>query len=230
MNRSYASAATVNIAQTYVPANGTSRAAGFAPILREMKRLASVRPYAALAPVAALATGLALTIAPRPAQTARVTIAVSGPAPVAELQRLLESKPVAATAIRHLRLTGTAPEQLLRRLHVRTLPATLEVRVADPSEAQAERIAQELALVLSQTVHERYRGRAVARIGEPVRPAGAAPRPWTRNLLLAALAGLALGVFTMLVMPLADRPARAGVRRPRWGTMSASASTSQRKD
>ncbi|HEY6018249.1 MAG TPA: hypothetical protein VIU16_15795 [Gaiellaceae bacterium] len=199
-----------------------------------MRTLPPLRQHAALALVAALAAGLALTIAPRPAQNARLTIAVEGRASVAELQRLLASEPVAAETIRNLRLAGTEPGELRRRLHVRALPAALEVRFADRSEAQAQRIAQELALVLSQSVHERYRGRAVASISEPVRPAGATARPWARNLLLAALAGFALAALTALVTPLvtplAGRPVRAGVRRPRWGTMSPSAPTSHRKD
>jgi hypothetical protein len=195
-----------------------------------MRTLPPLRQHAALSLVAALAAGLALTIAPRPAQTARLTIAVEGRAPAAELQRLLESEPVAAAAIRDLRLAGTEPGELLRRLHVRALPAALEVSFADRSEARAQRIAQELALVFSQSVHERYRGRAVAAISEPVRPAGATARPWARNLLLAALAGLGLAALATLVTPIAIRPGRVGVRRPRWGTMSASAPTSHRKD
>jgi hypothetical protein len=195
-----------------------------------MRTLPPLRQHAALGLVAAIAAGLALTIAPRPTQTARLTIAVEGPAPVAEVQRLLESEPVAAATIRNLRLAGTEPAGLRRRLHVRAQPAALDVSFADRSQAQAQRSVQELALVLSQSVHERYRGRAVASISAPVRPAGAAARPWARNLLLAALAGLALAALTTLVTPLASRPARARCQTTEVGYHESLGTHEPRKD
>ncbi|MGZ4320434.1 MAG: hypothetical protein ACXVRD_14060 [Gaiellaceae bacterium] len=172
----------------------------------------SVRPpQPALALVAALAAGVSLTLAAQPLQAARMSIGVGGKAELPALARLLRSDAVATAVIRDLRLRGVSPSELRARLHVTPRPSVpaLDVRYDDRSQAQAQRVAQDIGLVFSQQVLTRFHGETNASISEPAVPAGTLARPWARNLLLAGAAGVALAALVAFLAARRQRTVRA---------------------
>jgi hypothetical protein len=107
------------------------------------------------------------------------------------------------------RSTGVSNGSVHDHLHVRVVPQTalLELSYDGPTSVEAERVAQQAAVVFTSIVTARFGSgpRAVrVTVIEPVHPASGPGRPILRDALLGALAGGALGAFA--------RPRR---RRPR---------------
>lgn len=143
----------------------------------------------------------------------------------ATMSDLLQSNVVATNVIRDLRL-DTTPQQLLNRIHVSINPETavLTLNVDDQDADQAQRIAQEVGLVFSQLVKQRF-GDAdgadntpplTATVFDPahVVPGRVSPKP-TRNIAIAAVLGLVLGLIAAFLREHFDRALRTreGVER-----------------
>ncbi len=142
----------------------------------------------------------------------------------ATMAELARSNIVAASVVRNLRL-DVSPSGLLERVAVhRRHGALLVVEVDERDAARAQREAQELALVFSQLVHDRYAERKDGAGNQALRatvfdPAHVlsgrvAPHP-VRNGLFGALLGLVLGLGA-----LRPRPLREAVRRVRLPRLS----------
>ena len=124
--------------------------------------------------------------------------------------RLVETDTVAANVIRDLNLEES-PSELLDRVGVTTDgTALLRVRVEDGSATRAKQITQEIALVFTQLVTNRFAAAdGAAPIGVTVfDPAHTLPgrtgRGWARNLLWGAVLGALVGAA---VAPFRSRPA-----------------------
>ena len=137
----------------------------------------------------------------------------------ATMSDLLQSNVVATNVIQALHL-DTSPEHLLDRVHVSTGSdtAVLAVTVDDPDSAQAERIAQEIGLVFSQLVKQRFGSGAdgtttaqalTATVFDPahVVPGKVEPRT-VRNVVAAGVLGLVLGLIAAFLREQSDRPLR----------------------
>jgi capsular polysaccharide biosynthesis protein len=113
--------------------------------------------------------------------------------------RLVETDTVAANVIRDLDLKDS-PSELLDRVDVTTDgTALLRVRVEDARATRAKQIAQEIALVFTQLVKNRFAAAdGAAAIGVTVfDPAHAlqerTARGWARNLVWGAVLGALVG-------------------------------------
>lgn len=141
----------------------------------------------------------------------------------ATAKNLIESKVVAARVIENLKLQETTPEDLLDDISVSINPETavLEISVKDTDRIRARQIAQELSESFSTLFNSQF-GRAApttegqtrvepltSTIWDPARvePEPVSPRP-IRNLALAAVLGLVLGLIAAYLREHFDRGLR----------------------
>jgi capsular exopolysaccharide synthesis family protein len=139
----------------------------------------------------------------------------------ATMSELVRSNVVAENVIGNLRLADETPESLLSRMTTSINPQTavITVSVEDGDQQRAARIAQEIALVFSQLVRERFASQTpdgaapseppTVAIFDPAHalPYRVSPRP-VRNVAAAILLGLILGLVAAFLREHFDRAIR----------------------
>jgi|SRR5579884_260784 len=139
-------------------------------------------------------------------------IAQSGSQPVTgavlgTIRGLVETDIVAQNVIRNQHLSLTS-EQLFRRLHVSTAGSVLTVDVDDRSQDEAVHVAQELSLVFTQLVRDRFgsgAGAAQVTIFDPAHAVGKVSPQVGRDVGWGALFGALLGLLAANVFVLRGR-------------------------
>jgi hypothetical protein len=120
---------------------------------------------------------------------------------------LLETDIVAQNVIRNQQLTETST-QFFKRLHVKTTGSVITVDVDDKSQAKALGIAQELSLVFTQLVRDRF-GTGADAVGvtifDPAHAVGKVSPNVRRDIGWGALFGALLGLLVANVFVLRSR-------------------------
>jgi len=139
-------------------------------------------------------------------------VAQSGSRPVTggvlrTVVNLLETDIVAQNVIRNQQLTETST-QFFKRLHVKTAGSVITVDVDDQSQSQALGIAQELSLVFTQLVRDRFGTGADAAgvtIFDPAHAVGKVSPDVRRDIGWGALFGALLGLLVANIFVLRGR-------------------------
>jgi capsular polysaccharide biosynthesis protein len=139
-------------------------------------------------------------------------IAQSGSRPVTggvlrTVVNLLDTDIVAQNVIRNQQLTETST-QFFKRLHVKTVGSVITVGVDDKSQAQALGSAQELSLVFTQLVRDRF-GTGTDAVGvtifDPAHAVGKVSPDVRRDIGWGALFGALLGLLVANIFVLRGR-------------------------